>query len=100
MEGTKKAITVKERLIQTSITNHPQSATFASNELNTLSGILSHTEVLTPLKQPLDKLRKAPDMQDNDPTPNSILKKLPSNQSIPLKSIFGRIFKDIDIPWI
>lgn len=34
-------------------------------------------------------------MQDNDPTPNSIFKKPPSNQSIPLKSIFGRIFKDI-----
>ncbi|KAF3485230.1 hypothetical protein F2Q69_00052795 [Brassica cretica] len=31
----------------------------------------------------------------NDPTPNSIFKKPPSNQSIPLKSIFGRIFKDI-----
>uniref|UniRef100_A0A0D3D401 Helitron helicase-like domain-containing protein n=1 Tax=Brassica oleracea var. oleracea TaxID=109376 RepID=A0A0D3D401_BRAOL len=29
----------------------------------------------------------------NDPTPNSIFKKPPSNQSIPLKSIFGRIFK-------
>ncbi|CAN7030694.1 unnamed protein product, partial [Brassica oleracea var. botrytis] len=57
--------------------------------------LTSNSEVATPLKRPLSYQRKISHIQDNNMAPISIENTPPSNQSIPFKSIFRRVLKDI-----
>ncbi|CAF1708609.1 hypothetical protein Bca4012_006320 [Brassica carinata] len=84
---------------QINIKNPTQSATWGCNDKTTSEDqkriLTSNSEVATPLKRPLGYQRKISHIQDNNMAPISIENTPPSNQSIPLKSIFGRVLKDI-----
>ncbi|CAN6868809.1 unnamed protein product [Brassica oleracea] len=84
---------------QISLKNPTKSATWGYNDTTTSEDqgriLTSNSEVTTPLKRPLGYQRKISHIQDNNMAPISIENTPPSNQSIPLKSIFGRVLKDI-----
>ncbi|CAN6860719.1 unnamed protein product [Brassica oleracea] len=84
---------------QISLKNPTKSATWGYNDTTTSEDqgriLTSNSEVATPLKRPLGYQRKISHIQDSNMAPISIENTPPSNQSIPFKSIFGRVLKDI-----
>ncbi|WZZ88991.1 hypothetical protein YC2023_117570 [Brassica napus] len=84
---------------QISLKNPTKSATWGYNDTITSEDqgriLTSNSEVATPLKRPLGYQRKISHIQDNNMAPISIENTPPSNQSIPFKSIFRRVLKDI-----
>ncbi|CAG7871195.1 unnamed protein product [Brassica rapa] len=87
---------------QISIKNPTQSATWGCNDTTTSQDqrriLTSNSEAGTPLKRRLGYQRKISHIQDINMTPISTENIPPSNHSIPLKSIFGRVLNDITNP--
>ncbi|CAN7029443.1 unnamed protein product, partial [Brassica rapa subsp. trilocularis] len=84
---------------QVSMTNQTQSVTFGSNYTITSEAqgsiLNTNADVVTPPNRTLCCQRKITNIQDNDMTPNSVIDPPRCMHSIPLKSIFGRVLKDI-----